>query len=461
MRIEVDSGGYTSAASALESANGLAADAYETLTGKLGGFGGMGGDDKSSEEFVPSYDSGAAAAVTAMADLVTALGTLATIAEASGANHADADAGSVHGKRGGGSGALEEVDPVEVSPYTPPTASGANAEDTPQFWDVILDYLEGYAWPGADTGRLGEAASAWDAAASSLDGLSSYCEVARAQLGNQRSPEIPAAKAAIGEVKQAAADIAGACRELATACRDYATQVEETKSTVKGLMKDLAIEVGATAVVAGIGSFFTAGLAAGGGAALIAARAANYARRVITALAAIRAVRAVFTIVRTVEKLTDVTRVLRKFRSARTMRRRPTGKLPDKGKPNSYGYDSRGNRLPYANDRPKYGKGQVDEVWERAKDENGEVWVEDTNGDLYKIDWEPGQPRKDVWDMGHLRGQEYRDLRDDYLSGKITREEFLERYRDPTRYSVQDPLRNQGHQDEAPRPGSSRQPAGR
>ncbi|WP_457189532.1 HNH/ENDO VII family nuclease [Nocardioides sp. P5_E3] len=450
MRIEVDSGGYTSAASALETANGLAADAYETLSGKLGGFGGMGGDDKSSEEFVPNYDSGASAAVTAMADLVTAFGTLATIAEASGANHADADAGSVHGRRGGGSGAQEDVDPVEVSPYTPPTASGANAEDTPQFWDVILDYLEGYAWPGADTGRLGEAASAWDAAASSLDRLSVYCDVAKTQLGNQRSPEIPAAKAAIGEVKQGAADIAGACRELASACRDYANQVEETKSTVKGLMKDLAIEVGATAVVAGIGSFFTAGLAAGGGAALVAARAANYARRVITALSAIRGVRAVFTIVRTVDKLTDVTRILRKFRSARALRRRPTGKLPVKGKPNSYGYDRHGDRLPYANSRPGYDKDQVNKVWENAKDENGDVWVLNKDGDLVKIDWQPGQPQKDVWDMGHVRGEEYRKLRDEYLSGKITKEEFLERYRDPRNYEVAHPGRNRSHVDEAP-----------
>ncbi|MBC2932240.1 HNH/ENDO VII family nuclease [Nocardioides sp. zg-1228] len=449
MRIEVDSGGYTSAATSLETANGLAADAYETLTGKLGGFGGMGGDDKSSEDFVPHYDSGAAAAVTAIADLVTALGSLAIIAEASGANHADADAGSVHGSRGG-PGAPEEVDPVEVAPYSPPTASGANAEDTPQFWDVILDYLEGYTWPGADTGRLGQAASAWDAAASSLDGLRSYCEVATTQLGNQRSPEIPAAKKAVGEVKQAAADIASACRELATACRDYANQVEETKSTVKGLMKDLAIEVGATVVVAGIGSLFTAGAAAGGGAALIAARAANYARRVITALAAIRGVRAVFTIVRTVDKLTDVTRILRKFRSARAMRRRPTGKLPKKGKPNSYGYDKNGDRLPYANSRPDYGKGQVDEVWENAKDENGEVWVLDKDGNLVKIDWRPGDPQKDVWDMGHVRGEEYRKLRDEYLSGKITKEEFLERYQAPRNYEVAHPGRNRSHVDEAP-----------
>lgn len=451
MRIEVDSGGYTSAASSLETANGLAASAYDALTGKLGGFGGMGGDDKSSEDFVANYDSGAAAAVTAMSDLVTALGTLATIADASGANHADADAGSVHGRRGSDGGAGHDpVDPVSVDDYAAPSALGADSQDTPQFWDIMLDYLEGWAWPSADTSRLGDAASAWDAAASSLERLGPYCEVADTQLGNQRSPEIPAARRAVREVKQAAADIASACRELASSCRDYASQVESTKETVKGLMKDLAIEVGLAAVAGGVASFFSAGLAGGGAVALVAARAASYARRIIAALQAIRAVRAVFTLVRTVEKLTDVTRVLRKFRSARAMRRRPTGKLPEKGKPNSYGYDSKGNRLPYANSRPSYGKDQVDEVWENAKNGNGEVWVRDKDGTWVEIDWQPGQPRRDVWDMGHLPGEEYRKLRDQYLSGDITKEEFLRRYRDPDNYEVAHPGRNRSHQDEAP-----------
>lgn len=69
------------------------------------------------------------------------------------------------------------------------------------------------------------------------------------------------------------------------------------------------------------------------------------------------------------------------------MRRRPTGKLPDKGKPNSYGYDENGDRLPYAISRPSYSKDQVDKVWDRFKDENGEVWVLDKYDSLVKIEW--------------------------------------------------------------------------
>ncbi|MGN0065836.1 MAG: HNH/ENDO VII family nuclease [Nocardioides sp.] len=448
MRVEVDTGSYWNAATVLDGANGSAASTYDTLIGKLSGFAGMGGDDKSSEDFVANYDGGAAATVGAISDLVTALGSLAVAADASATNHADADSGSVYARNAASDGGHTAVDPVVVAPYTPPSALGADSQDTPQFWDIMMDYLEGWAWPSADTGRLKEAASAWDAAASGIEALASSFDLADADLGLQRSPEIGKARSSVKEVKTGAADIAAACRELATACRDYANQVESTRETVKGLMKDLAIEVGITAVAAGIGSFFSFGAAAGGGAALIAARAANYARRIITAITAIRAVRAVLTVARTIDKLTDVTRILRKFKAARRMKGRVSGKLPDTGKPGSYGYDKDGKRLPYANNRPSYDKDQVNKVWDKAKDENGEVWVLDKDGKLVKIDWKPGDPQTGKWDMGHLPGEEYRHLRDEYLSGKISKEEFLRRYRDPDNYEVSHPGRNRSHQDE-------------
>ena len=41
--------------------------------------------------------------------------------------------------------------------------------------------------------------------------------------------------------------------------------------------------------------------------------------------------------------------------------------------------------------------------------------------------------------MGHLPEQEYRKLRDEYLSGKISKEEFLSRYRDADNYQVAHP----------------------
>lgn len=125
-------------------------------------------------------------------------------------------------------------------------------------------------------------------------------------------------------------------------------------------------------------------------------------------------------------------------------------KLPRRGTPNSFGYDERGKRMPYANSRPSYGKDQVKEVWEQARrDADGNVVVRDRDDKRVVIDWEPGQSRRDKWDMGHVPGSEYRDLREQYLSHQITKEEFLARYRDPANYQVEHPGRNRSHVDEA------------
>ncbi|WP_185995574.1 HNH/ENDO VII family nuclease [Nocardioides campestrisoli] len=449
MRLEVDIAGYESAADALNTANQRAAAAYDNLTSSLSGTSGMGGDDKSSEEFVSSYDSSARQIVGAISDLVTALATVTVVTESSGANHRDANNASVYRGRHGQMTTGKNRSPVEVAPYTPPSALGSDASDTPMFWDLIVDHLQGWAWPSADTGRLRQASATWRAVATRLEAIPSYTDVAISELGNQRSPETYKATVALTEIGQAADDLATESRALATACEDYAEQVEQTKETVKGLLKDLGIEVGATAFFAGLGSLATFGGAAAAGGLVAAGRAVSYAKKVITALTAIKAVHAVIVLAKTVDKATDVRRILRKYRSAKNMRKRPTGKLPDKGKPNSYGYDTHGNRLPYANSRPSYGEDQVDDVWRQAMDENSEVWVLNKDGDLVKVDWQPGQPRKNVWDMGHAPGEEYRTLRDQYLSGRISKEEFLQRYRDPSNYEVQHPGRNRSGIDEA------------
>lgn len=450
MRLEVDAAGYDTAAGALLDGNALVASAYSSLTSSLSGYGAMGGDDTSSEEFVAGYDASAKGVVTAIADLATALGTVAVVTDASGANHRDADAGSVYGAGGAaGDGEGGAVEPTAVSAYTPPSSLGGDAGDMPEFWDMIVDHLQGWAWPSADTDRLREAAGTWRTAAGQLERAPSYCSVATSQLAGQRSPEIATATSALGEIEQAATDLAAECRSLADSCDEYAEKVDSTKDLVKGLLKDLAIEIGATAVVSGLASLVTFGGAAAVGASVAVARAVSYAKKVIVALQGIRAIRAIGIMVRTVDKATDVTRVLRKFRSARRLRHRPTGDLPETGKPNSYGYDGDGARMPYANNRPGYGPDQVDDVWRKALDEDGDVWVRNKDGDLVKIDWEPGQPRRDVWDMGHRPGAEYRDLRDDYLSGKISKEEYLARYRNPDNYAPEHPGRNRSGVDEA------------
>lgn len=152
--------------------------------------------------------------------------------------------------------------------------------------------------------------------------------------------------------------------------------------------------------------------------------------------------------------------------------------MPAKGVPNSFGYDANGDLLPYANHRPSYAEGQVEQVWndswefQQSEIEQGrlalpkpesknEMWVrvgDNAEGDglvnlgdegtWRLVEWEPGSPRDGKWDMGHVADAKYSDLRSDYLSGRITKEQFLDEYRDPDNYSVEDPSRNRSHVDE-------------
>ena len=101
-----------------------------------------------------------------------------------------------------------------------------------------------------------------------------------------------------------------------------------------------------------------------------------------------------------------------------------------------------GVKKPYATSRPSYGKGQVEQVWENAKDPvTGKVY--DPSG--VEIIWDPTKPRNGQWDMGHIPGEKYSDMHQLYMDDVISKEEFLEWYRNPDNYRPELPSTNRSH----------------
>ena len=73
-------------------------------------------------------------------------------------------------------------------------------------------------------------------------------------------------------------------------------------------------------------------------------------------------------------------------------------------------------KKPYATSRPSYGKGQVEQVWENAKDPiTGKVY--DPSG--VEITWDPTKPRNGQWDMGHIPGEKYSEMHQLYMDDVI------------------------------------------
>ena len=328
MKLDVAPAGYDSAADALCGGNQVAAIAYTSLTGKLGGLGAMAGDDSTSEEFASTYDEAARDTVGAGADLVNALATLGGLTSASGDNHRRANADSVYKKPPpiyDGTGGLPADGPVDVEDFSPPSSLGGDNEDLPEFWNLVVDHLQGYGWPNADTGKLREAAAAWRSMGSSVSGLTGQCDSASYLLEGQRSPEIPLARSAIKDVRTQITGLSEQCNDLAQACEDYAGQVESTRETIKGLLRDLAIEIGATAVISGVASFFTFGGAAAVGAGVAVSRAISCASKIIKVLSALKAFRAIGTMARTLPKIRGIRTALAKFRNVNAARNASKG----------------------------------------------------------------------------------------------------------------------------------------
>ena len=201
MRLAVDGGGYATAASAFTDANHVAALQYDALTGKLAGYAAMAGDDSTSTDFAAAYDESAREAVAALADLVDSFASLGQLTQASLANHRRANAASVMGGATVYEGeTLPEDGYVAVLPSIPPSSLGGDPPALSPEANWILDHIEGFAWPNADTDRLRDAAQTWRTAAEGLDELRGYCRAAVRGLSAQQSPEIPIAIAAIDEL---------------------------------------------------------------------------------------------------------------------------------------------------------------------------------------------------------------------------------------------------------------------
>ena len=290
MRLSVECGGFTQAADACRTANQVAALLTESLSSRLADCAGMAGNDATSSEFARAYDAGSREAVAALADLTHSFIGVGRLLAVTGLNHASAElasAGLTVSAYVGDS--LDDDAFVRIRPSSPPSSIGTQEPSLSRVDAWILDQIEGFVWPGADVASVRSAASAWRRAAASVGGLVGHVEAADDLLAGQRSPEVPIAISALGELSTLIGDTAWQLESLATACEEYAASVEEVHERTRALLAEIgqmAVEgVALSVLVTGV----TGGLGGGAAAGLALARIRAYAPRFHALLVALRA----------------------------------------------------------------------------------------------------------------------------------------------------------------------------
>lgn len=84
-------------------------------------------------------------------------------------------------------------------------------------------------------------------------------------------------------------------------------------------------------------------------------------------------------------------------------------------------------------------------VFKRSKLDNEGYLLDDNNK---RIDWKPGQNRKDKVDLGHVEGLEYRKIFLLYKKGLISKQQVLEIHNDPENFEFQSIYDNRSHKNE-------------
>lgn len=290
MRLAVCTDGYRSATRSLVSGNHVAARVCRELCDRLQGYAGMAGDDATATDFAASYDEAAAESVAALGELVAGFGSLAHLAEASLANHGRAEEDSVlPGWAAAVTGPPSLADRcVGVVAATSPSSLGGDPPQLPGAVNWVLDRIEGVVWPDADTDRLRDAADAWRTAGGWIRTTAADCCSARAAFEQEVSPEIPLAVATTLDLEHHVLALADQLDVLGDACTAYADQVDAKREEMLDLLTGLAIELGVGAIVSGVLTLVSAGLAAPAAAGAAAGRLAWAARELKLIVDALR-----------------------------------------------------------------------------------------------------------------------------------------------------------------------------
>ncbi len=260
-------------------------DAFNVNIAILGETAAMAGTDDTGTAWAASYDQRVSEILAAVNDLTRAMENYGGVVIQAGHNHALAEHNATPGNNG----------PAPVKPPEPVSSAGiltappsAGGPGSGLLDNVGLMQQVGVPVPDGDTDKVSTAADAWDrlAAVYQTTTVAEGLGVDARAFRDTRSPEIEYIVRDLEELRDATSAVLDGCAELAQSCQEYRTALADLRTTLEGILEDLAVELAATAAIGIAASFVSFGAGAVAATAKAAHSVTKFARIIAEAIGA-------------------------------------------------------------------------------------------------------------------------------------------------------------------------------
>ncbi|QZT57907.1 hypothetical protein [Mycolicibacterium austroafricanum] len=260
-------------------------DAFNVNLAILGDTAAMAGTDDTGTAWAASYDQRVGEILAAVNDLTRAMDNYGGVVIQAGYNHAVAEHNATLGNNG----------PAPVKPPEPVSSAGvltappsAGGPGSGLLDNVGLMQQVGVPVPDGDTDKVSKAGEAWDRLATvyQTTTIAEGLGVDARAFRETQSPEVEYIVRDLEELQKATSAVLDGCAELAQSCRDYKAALDDLRSTLEGILEDLAVELAATAAIGIAASFVSFGAGAVAATAKAAHSVTKFARIIAEAVGA-------------------------------------------------------------------------------------------------------------------------------------------------------------------------------
>ncbi len=321
-------------------------DAFAVNIAMLGETGAMAGSDDAGTAWATSYDARAREILDAVNDLTLAMENYGGVVILAGHNHAIAEHNAT---LGAGAPPTRPPEPASVAGVlTAPPSAGGPGEGLIDNALGLVGQI-GVPVPDGDTDKVDRAAQAWDRLAT-VHQIKTVPEALDVQAGifsSTSTPEVEYIGRDLGELRDAANSILAACGELAQSCRDYRSALDDLRGQLTGILKDLAIELAATAAIGIAASFVTFGVGAVAATAKTAHTITKFAGIIRTAVTGWKISKSIS---KGVKRAHDVAGIRQRLQRIKNLGRKAKDEEPKPPPPKpdaSFDYNTRPERLDH------------------------------------------------------------------------------------------------------------------